>query len=80
MCVCVLSVLQHPGAVGYQWRSLGLCLRPVHGAERWKGAEEVKSMASEGWLAGWLATANCICTVSDIVPLCVVSSVANNRE
>lgn len=55
-------------------------MRPVHGAERWKGAEEVKSMASEGWLAGWLATANCICTVSDIVPLCVVSSVANNRE
>lgn len=37
MCLCVycvylrvLSVLQHPGAVEYQWRSLGLCLsRPL---------------------------------------------------
>ena len=51
--VCVLSVLQHRGAVEYQRRSLGLCLRPDHCAEEWKGQKEVKSMASEGWLAGW---------------------------
>lgn len=25
-----------------------------------------------GWLAGWLATANCICTINDKVPLCVM--------
>ena len=55
MCVCVLSVLQHRGAVEYWWRSLGLCLCPDHCAEEWKGEKEVKSMASEGWLAGWLA-------------------------
>lgn len=53
--LCVLSVLQHPGAVEYQWRSLGLCLWPDHCAEEWKDKEEVKSMASEDWLAGWLA-------------------------
>lgn len=70
--VCVLSVLQHRGAVEYQWRSLGLCLRPNHCAEEWKGEKEVESMASEGWLAVWLATANCICTISDKVPLCVM--------
>lgn len=51
--VCVLSVLQHQGAVEYQWRSLGLCMCPDHCAEEWKGEKEVKSMASEGWLAGW---------------------------
>lgn len=50
--VCVLSVMQHPGAVEYQWRSLGLCLCPDHCAEEWRGKKEVKSMASEGWLAG----------------------------
>lgn len=55
VCVCVLSVLQHRGAVEYQWRSLGLCLCPDHCAEEWKDEKEVKSMASEGWLAGWLA-------------------------
>ena len=53
VCTCALSVLQHRGAVEYQWRSLGLCLRPDHCAEEWKGEKEVESMASEGWLAGW---------------------------
>lgn len=52
MHVCVLSDLQHRGAVEYQWRLLGLCLHPNHCAEEWKGLKEVKPMASEG-LAGW---------------------------
>lgn len=52
VCVCVLSVLQHRGAVEYQWRSLGLCLRPDHCAEEWKGrgGGQVNGI---GGLAGW---------------------------
>lgn len=65
---CVLSFLQHEGAVKYYLRSAGLCLCPDRCAEERKGDKEVKSMASEGWLA----TSNCICTISDKVPLCVM--------
>lgn len=76
VCVCysclhVLSVLQHRGAVEYQWRSLGLCLCPDHCAEEWKGREGGHVNGIWG-PAGWLATANCICTVSDKVPLWVM--------
>lgn len=72
--VCVLSVLQHRGAVEYQWRSLGLCFYVLTTLLR-SGRTRRRSSQWHlrvGWLAGWLATANCICTISDKVPLCVV--------
>lgn len=68
--VCVLSVLQHRGAVEYQWRSLGLCFYVLTTVLR---SGRTRKRSSQWHLrAGWLATANCICTISDKVPLCVV--------
>lgn len=69
-CVCVCAVcLAASRGCGISVEVVGVVfLCPDHCAEEWEDEKEVKSMASEGWLA----TANCICTISDKVPLCVV--------
>lgn len=56
-CICMCAVcLAASRGCGISVEVVGVVfLRPDHFAEEWKDEKEVKSMAFEGWLAGWLA-------------------------